>query len=159
MRIFSFFTKKFQRVESTTECLTNISNDIAAVHPDECVSIIELRKAGRLDEALVAAHKAIEVMEAAAPTARENWINAFRIAGETDEEVLNTMPVGNRVPWGVIPSPYEQAAMIYRKQKDYANEVSILQRFATMEHCVGNTPDRLLKRLDRATELMHKHAA
>lgn len=51
---------------------------------------------------------------------------------------------------GVAPWYYEQLAVIYRQQKDYEQEVAILERFARQEHAQGATPSKLLERLKNA---------
>ena len=38
---------------------------------------------------------------------------------------------------GVAPWYYEQLAIIYRKRKDYASEVRILERYAKQKHAPG----------------------
>lgn len=55
--------------------------------------------------------------------------------------------------WGVAPWYYEELAKLYRKRKDYASEVSILERFARQQHAPGVKPPRLLDRLERARQL------
>ena len=52
--------------------------------------------------------------------------------------------------WGVAPWYDEQLAIIYRKRKDYAAEVAILERYAAQKHAPGASPPRLLERLERA---------
>ena len=55
---------------------------------------------------------------------------------------------------GVAPWYYEELAKIYRKQKDYAKEVSILERFSVQRHAAGATPPKLIERLAKAKELL-----
>jgi hypothetical protein len=55
---------------------------------------------------------------------------------------------------GVAPWYYEELAKIYRKQKDYAKEVAILERYASQKHAPGSKPPELLERLDKARQLM-----
>jgi len=43
--------------------------------------------------------------------------------------------------------------MIYRKEKRFANEVTILERFHRQKHPPGVTPFKLLERLEKAREL------
>lgn len=57
---------------------------------------------------------------------------------------------------GVAPGYYEELAKIYRKKKEYAKEVSILERFAAQRHAPGATPARLMERLVRARALLEK---
>ena len=57
---------------------------------------------------------------------------------------------------GVAPWYYEQAAIIYRKEKQYDKEVKVLERFEKQNHARGATPKKLIKRLERARELNNK---
>ena len=43
---------------------------------------------------------------------------------------------------GVAAWYYEELAKIYRKQREYAKEVSILERFAAQKHAAGATPTK-----------------
>jgi len=54
---------------------------------------------------------------------------------------------------GVAPAYYSELAIHYRKQKDYAKEISILERFATQRHARGVMPAKLLERLDKVKKL------
>jgi hypothetical protein len=58
---------------------------------------------------------------------------------------------------GVAPWYYEQLAIIYRKRKDYASEVAILERYARQRHAPGVKPAQLLERLAKARALHNKH--
>jgi hypothetical protein len=55
--------------------------------------------------------------------------------------------------FGVAPWYYEELAKVYRKQKEYAKEVAILERFAAQKHAPGAKPPRLLERLEKARHL------
>ncbi len=55
---------------------------------------------------------------------------------------------------GVAPWYYEELAKIYRKQKDYAREVSILERFAAQRHAPGAKPPQLMERLEKVRVLL-----
>ena len=55
--------------------------------------------------------------------------------------------------WGVAPWYYEQLAIIYRKRKDHAAEVAILERFAPQKHAPGASPPKLLARLEKARRM------
>jgi len=57
---------------------------------------------------------------------------------------------------GVAPWYYEELAMLYRGQKKYGSEVSILERFARQKHAPGVTPPKLMERLERARVLANK---
>lgn len=55
---------------------------------------------------------------------------------------------------GGAPWYYEQLAIIYRKRRDYAAEVSILERFMRQPHAPGTGPQRLSMRLKKAQRLL-----
>jgi hypothetical protein len=57
---------------------------------------------------------------------------------------------------GVAPWYYEELAKVYRKNKNYVQEVSILERFAKQKHGVGVKPKKLLERLEKAKLLLNK---
>ncbi len=57
---------------------------------------------------------------------------------------------------GIAPGYYEELAKIYRKRKDYRNEVAILERFASQKHAPGVKPSQLLDRLKKARHLLTK---
>jgi len=59
--------------------------------------------------------------------------------------------------WGVAPYYYHELAILYRKQKEYSKEVSILERFAKQKHAPGVMPAKLLERLSKAKELKQNH--
>jgi hypothetical protein len=54
---------------------------------------------------------------------------------------------------GVAPAYYSELAILYRKQREYLKEVSILERFAKQKHARGVMPAKLLVRLVKAKEL------
>jgi len=55
---------------------------------------------------------------------------------------------------GVAPAYYSELAILYRKQKEYFKEISILERFAKQKHARGVMPAKLLERLGKAKELL-----
>lgn len=55
--------------------------------------------------------------------------------------------------WGVAPWYYEQLAVIYRKEKRYAEEVAILERYQSKSKAPGAKPSKLAERLIKAKEL------
>jgi len=57
--------------------------------------------------------------------------------------------------WGVAPWYYEQLAIIYRKQKRYADELALLERYEQQPHAPGATPLKLGERLGKA--YLRKH--
>lgn len=57
---------------------------------------------------------------------------------------------------GVAPYYYEELAKLYRRKKNYHEEVRILERFAHQTHAPGVKPRKLLERLQRARALVSK---
>ncbi len=57
---------------------------------------------------------------------------------------------------GVAPWYYEELAKIYRKQRNYSREVEILEQFKGQKHAPGVMSAILLKRLEKAKELLLK---
>jgi hypothetical protein len=53
---------------------------------------------------------------------------------------------------GVAPSSYNELAILYRNQKEYSKEITILERFANQQHARGVMPAKLLERLAKAKE-------
>jgi hypothetical protein len=66
-----------------------------------------------------------------------------RLVDAVEEEVRATSD-------GVAPWPYEQLAILYRKQKQYDSEVEILERYARAKKAPGATPGKLARRLEEA---------
>lgn len=54
-----------------------------------------------------------------------------------------------RKSWGVAPWYYEQLAIIYGKQKRYADEIAVLQRYDSQPKAPGATPVHLRERLEK----------
>jgi hypothetical protein len=60
---------------------------------------------------------------------------------------------------GVGPWYYEELAKIYRKSKNFTQEVFILERYARQVHGGGVKPPKLLERLEKAKLLLNKSEA
>jgi len=58
--------------------------------------------------------------------------------------------------WGVAPAWYHELAIIYRKQKDYENEVKVLERYMAQEKAPGVMKDKIAKRLEKAKILLEE---
>ena len=59
--------------------------------------------------------------------------------------------------WPIAPWYYEQLALIYRKEKQYQNEVAILQRYVAQHETKTDSPiDALVTRLEKAQALTQK---
>ena len=56
--------------------------------------------------------------------------------------------------WGVAPWYYEQLAIIYRKERRYADEVEILLRYNKQPKAPGAGLSKLAARLDKARQLL-----
>ena len=75
---------------------------------------------------------------------------------ENESKKTNTKPAhedryaflseGRSTTWSVAPWSYEQLAIIYRKKR-YAEEVSILERYASQPKAPGVSPKKLGERL------------
>jgi hypothetical protein len=52
--------------------------------------------------------------------------------------------------WGVAPWYYEQLAIIYSKEKRYADEIAVLQRYDQQPKAPGASPAHLKERLEKA---------
>jgi len=61
--------------------------------------------------------------------------------------------------WGVAPWYYEQLAILYRKEKQYDNEVEILERYERQPKAPGAGPEKLADRLMKAREVRDKKGA
>jgi len=61
--------------------------------------------------------------------------------------------------WGVAPWYYEQLAILYRKEKQYDNEVGILERYQRQAKAPSAIPGKLAERLVKAQELRNKNRA
>jgi hypothetical protein len=70
-------------------------------------------------------------------------------------ELVEATEEENRVDkLGVAPWYYEELAKLYRKNKEYAKEVSILERYSAQRHAKGVKPKKLIERLEKAKELL-----
>jgi len=54
---------------------------------------------------------------------------------------------------GVAPWYYEQLAIVYRKEKRYADEVAVLERYEAQQKAPGVGPQKLAARLKKARKL------
>ncbi len=54
---------------------------------------------------------------------------------------------------------YEQLAILYRKEKQYDNEVEILERYERQPKAPGAGPEKLADRLMKAREVRDKKGA
>ena len=109
--------------------MPNESGCVDGVHFTEHVDTIKsLKSALRNDEATTLLLKCVDATE-----------SESRIGG-----------------WGVAPWYYEQLAILYRKEKRIADEVSILERFEGQRKAPGALPPKLIDRLARARERLSR---
>lgn len=59
--------------------------------------------------------------------------------------------------WGVAPWYYEQLAILYRKERRYADEVAILERYQAQPKAPGAGPGKLAERLEKARRKYASH--
>lgn len=69
--------------------------------------------------------------------------------------LIDAIEAGDNIShYGVAPWYYEELAKLYRRNKDYAKEVEILERFSNHRHAHGSKPAILELRYKRAKELL-----
>ncbi len=95
----------------------------------------QLKREKRYNEAIELLLKLVDATERESKLSREAWGDG----------------------WGVAPWYYRQLAIIYRKEKRYNDEVSILERYENQQKAPGVTPAKLAERLIKAKELARKH--
>ena len=91
-------------------------------------------------------------------------INGLKRAQRTDDAIelllncVDATEAEDRVTqWGVAPEYYEQLAILYRKEKRFRDEVSILERFSMQRKAPGALLPKLEVRLAKAKELLAKN--
>lgn len=102
-------------------------------YTDAVEQVKQLKREKRHDEAIALLHELVE---------------------ETEAEARKNGP-----GWGVAPWYYEQLAILYRKERRYADEVNILERYANQPHSPGVGPAKLAERLDKARQLSRDKTA
>ena len=106
---------------------------VEGVHYTEYVEQVrQLKREKNHEEAIVLLYKLVDAVE-----------NESKVAGHR---------------WGVAPWYYEQLAIIYRKEKRYADEVAILERYMKQTKVPGVGPHKLAERLSCAKELLRKNS-
>lgn len=72
-------------------------------------------------------------------------------------DIIDTVEKESQVEeLGVAPAYYYELAVLYRKSKDYAKEVGVLERFSKQQHAPGVLPGQLIDRLQKAKVLQEK---
>lgn len=102
-------------------------------YTDAVEQVKQLKREKRHDEAIALLHELVEETEA---ESRENGPG-----------------------WGVAPWYYEQLAILYRKERRYADEVNILERYTSQTHAPGAGPEKLAERLKKARQLLERNTA
>lgn len=89
------------------------------------------------------------------------WVEPVKREGRFDEAaqlLTDLLPVVEAESaakrWQVAPWYYEQLAIIHRKQKEYAHEVGVLDRFQAANASHGGLTPELEHRLAKAQELL-----
>jgi len=92
-------------------------------------------------------------------------VNSLKKSGQIDEaerlllELVKATEEENSIEnIGVAPWYYDELAKIYRKQKNYAKEVAILEKYAKQRHAPGVMPAKLMGRLIKARQLLESKA-
>lgn len=70
--------------------------------------------------------------------------------------IAATEAESGRSGMGVAPWYYEEAAKIYRRRKEYEQEVSVLERYMGKVHAPGASKPRLMERLEKARQLLQR---
>jgi hypothetical protein len=121
------------------------------IHYTDNVEIIkQLKRDNKYDDAIELLLESIEMTEQESKKAD---------SAPTSEDKFAFLSEGVASTWGVSPWYYEQLAIIYRKQKKYAEEVAILERYDRQPKAAGVGPKKLADRLINARELLASHNA
>jgi len=70
--------------------------------------------------------------------------------------IAATEAESSRSRMGVAPWYYEEAAKIYRRRKEYEQEVIVLERYMGKVHAPGASKPRLIERLEKAKQLLQR---
>lgn len=92
------------------------------------------------------------------------WIDTIKLQkrlGQNDEAIALLLEIVDAIEReaaayndGVAPWYYEQLAILYRKQKRFADEVAILERYDRQLKAAGARPAKLAERLGKARALL-----
>lgn len=90
-------------------------------------------------------------------------VKSLKREGRYDEalELLKSLIAGteaesSRSGMGVAPWYYEEAAKIFRRRKEYEQEVSVLERYVGKVHAPGASKPWLMERLEKARQLLQR---
>ena len=91
-------------------------------------------------------------------------INDLKRAQRTDDAIALLLKCVNateaedsRDRMGVAPWYYQQLAVLYRKEKRSADEVSILERYERQRKAPGSMPPQLATRLVKARSILSRN--
>jgi len=154
------FGKQKPKSTSRTEPIKEIMEDINSIkeagsdngtrYTDNVELIKQLKKDKKYDKAIGVLLKSVELTENESKKANSKPVL---------EEKFAFLSEGRSNSWGVSPWYYEQLAIIYRKQKKYTDEVSILERYERQPKAPGIGPKKLAERLIKARELLENNHA
>lgn len=112
-----------------------MAGDVDGRHYTDAVEQVkELKRQGRNEEAIKLLLRLVDATESEAHEAAKSKLYAG---------------------WGVAPWYYEQLAILYRKEKRYADEVEILERYDRQPKAPGTGSIKLTERLIKARKLMN----
>jgi len=155
-RIFSKPEKKkdLNAADTFNQCTNEIKSagtlDGGDHYADNVDLIKQLKKDKKYDEAIGVLLKSVALTENESKKANSKPVL---------EENFAFLSEGRSNSWGVSPWYYEQLAIIYRQQKKYADEVSILERYESQPKAPGVGPHKLAERLIKARELLENNHA
>ena len=118
-------------------------------YTDSVEQIKQLKHEGKHTEAIEILLKCVEATEAESKEANSKPL--------LDDKFAFLSEGRSESSWGVAPWYYEQLAILYRKEKQYAKEVEILERYSNQPKAPGVGPKKLAERLVKARDLMEKH--
>lgn len=145
------------------------AGDVDGKHyTDSVESVKQLKREGKNQEAIAILLRLVDATEAeAVEAAKESsaMVTLLRSSVPTADKAANQLrsAVGDfweassaEQVWGVAPWYYEQLAILYRKEKQYLQEVAILERYINQPKAAGVGPQKLAGRLEKAKELLAK---
>ncbi len=141
-------TDPIQAVANNVEFIKDLGGDDDDHYTDNVEIVKQLKRDKKYDEAIEILLKSVDLTEA--ESVRKNSTPAL-------DDKFAFLSAGRTNSWGVAPWYYEQLAIIYRKQKKYAEEVAILERYNEQPKAPGAGPKKLAERLVKAKDLLGKN--
>ena len=118
-------------------------------YTDSVEKVKQLKREGKNREAIEVLLRCVDATEAESMKANSMPALDEKFAWLSEGRTENGL--------GVAPWYYEQIAIIYRKEKQYAKEVEILERYERQKKSPGVGPQKLADRLVVARALMNKN--